>query len=387
MRYIVFIFLVVSLSYANSQQGDKAFQEGNYKKAIEYYKKSTLKEDPLLDIKLAQAYTRLGDNFSKIYNFKEAKKYYHKAISKGARLAKFKLAKLYEKEADLYYKNKKYKLALDLYNRAKKLGDKKLAKKIKNARQYVLHQKALNHDTRKVVDQNSPLWTKAIGRLIVPTKINRGPKKSYSINIKKCSATLVNFERFNSSKVIVTASHCLSEFDKSVGLLRFLIKSKEDTIIEKYVTIYKDSNYNHNLKTTSDYAILILNSPISRKDVEPVIIDKRSFSKLKKEYKYHFGSLAGFSSDIGDYGSALTYDPKCEINYYNKFYGKSNCSGYKGASGGPVILTTSKDNKKTKSYFVGVVSHFRGNKYNHIYFSPHHIFYPSLKKAIEKFNN
>lgn len=385
MKKILFLFLLCSLLYGNSEQGDREFKNGNYIKAIEYYKQSTIEEDKYLYIKLAQSYTRLGDNFLKIYNFKEAKKYYQEAINIGGRLAQSKLAKLYEKEADIYYKGKKYLLALSLYKKSYALGNKNLERKIKKVTQSLEHEQNLIDDTRKTVTTNSPIWTYAIGRLIIPTKFKREKNRTQT-KIKKCSATLVNFEQLDSSKVIVTASHCISEFNKNAGLLRFIIKTKENQIIQKYATIYKDSKFDPKLKKTSDYAILILSSPILKKDVEPVIIDKRSFVKLQKEYQYHFASLGGFSSDVGDYGTQLTYDPKCKIKYYNNLYGKSNCSGFKGASGGPVVLTTSQDKKNEKFYFVGVVSHFKGKKFNEIYFAPHDIFYNSLKKAIERYN-
>jgi tetratricopeptide (TPR) repeat protein len=371
--------------YGSLQLANEAFTKGDYTKAIKYYEQLSNK-DQNINKKLFQSYILAADHFSYIYKFEESKEYYNKAIQYNEEFVKEKLSKLYEKEGNLYNKGRKYNLALESYAKAIEFGNSKLEKKIDDIKKIIKHQKNLKNDTRKIVDQNSPTWTKAIGRLVIPTKIKKATNSGYKIDIKKCSATLVNFEELNSSKIIVTASHCLTQFDRSVGLLRFLIESKENKIIQKYATIYKDSGFDPKLKQTSDYAILILSSPISKKDVEPVKVVEKGFNRLQKEYKYHFASLAGFSSDIGDFGSQLTYDPKCKIRYYNKLYGKSDCSGFKGASGGPVVLTTSKDKKTIEYYFVGVVSHFRGEKYNEIYFAPHHIFYQSLQKAIKLYN-
>ncbi|MCD4757651.1 MAG: trypsin-like serine protease [Arcobacteraceae bacterium] len=386
MRYILFFYFFCSVLYANLQLADEEFTKGNYTKAIEYYEQLP-KQDKYINKKLFQSYILAADHFSYVYNFEESKKYYNKAMPYNEKLVKSKLAKLYEKEGNLYNKGRKYNLALQSYTKAVAFGTTELEKKIVDIKKILQHQKNLKNDTRKVVNQNSPIWTKAIGRLVIPTRIKMATNSGYKVDIKKCSATLVNFEELHSSKIIVTASHCLTKFDKSVGLLRFLIKSKENKIIQKYATIYKDSNFDPKLKKASDFAILILSSPISKEEVEPVKVVEKSFNKLQEEYKYHFASLAGFSSDIGDFGSQLTYDPKCKIQYFNKLYGKSSCSGFKGASGGPVVLTTSKDKKTIEYYFVGIISHFRGNKYNKIYFAPHHIFYQSLKKAIEIYNN
>jgi tetratricopeptide (TPR) repeat protein len=387
MRYIIFIYFFYSILSASVQLAQEEFKKGNYVKAIEYYEQLPNKDENI-NKKLFQAYIFAADHFSYVYNFKESKRYYNKAIkyNYNKELVEKKLAKLYEKEGDLYNKGKKYKLALASYSKGVKFGDKEQEKKIDDIKKILNHQKNLKDDTRKVVTQNSPQWTKAIGRLVIPTKIKMATNSGYKVDIKKCSATLVNFEELSSSKIIVTASHCLTEFDRKVGLLRFIIKSKDNKIIQKYATIYNDSHFDPKLKEASDFAILILSSPISKQEVESINVDKRSFDNLQNDYPYYFASLAGFSSDIGDFGSKLTYDPKCEILYYNKLYGKSNCSGFKGASGGPVVLITSVDKKIVNYYFVGVVSHFRDEKYNEIYFAPHHIFYESLKKAIDTYN-
>jgi len=386
VKIFITIFLLCSFLYASIKQGDIEFKKRNYLQAIKYYEQSKNTNNPKLNQKLLRSYISIADHYSYIYKFDEAKIYYTKAMTLDKNIAKKKLARVYEKEANLYYKGKKFETALTLYKKSVEYGNENAVTKVNDTRMIIEHAKDLTNDNRKIVNSKSPQWTQAIGRLIIPTKVQMATKSGFKINIKKCSATLVNFDELQSSRIIITASHCISEYDKKVGLLRFIIKTKKNQIIQKYATIYKDSNFDPKLKKSSDYAILILSSAISKKDVVPVNIDKRSFITLQKEYKYHFASLAGFSSDIGDYGSDLTYDPKCEISYYNKLYGESNCSGFKGASGGPVVLTTSKDKKKVEYYFIGVISHFRGKKFDEIYFAPHHIFYKSLQKAINRYN-
>ena len=68
-------------------------------------------------------------------------------------------------------------------------------------------------------------------------------------------------------------------------------------------------------------------------------------------------------------------------------YGASNCSGFKGASGGAVVVTTTDENKNFQYNFVGVISHFKNNRYQKIFFAPHHIFYKDLIKAIKQYNH
>jgi len=188
------------------------------------------------------------------------------------------------------------------------------------------------------------------------------------------------------SQIIVTASHCLTNYKKDSGNLRFIIKNSHGEMVQKIAYLLLDSKYSSKeLKTNSDYAILMLDSAISNRDVSPFIIQKESFTQLQKKNRNNFASLAGFSGDIGDFGAILSYDPKCKLNYYSKTYGASNCSGFKGASGGAVVLTIKNNNIET-SHLVGIVSHFKKKSYQKIFFAPHHLFYKDLLLFIHKYN-
>lgn len=372
---------------ANIDRGDLSFAKQNYLKAIQYYEKSYERGNKKARIKLIMTYIKLGDNFFKIKDYRKAKEYYQKARDLKSALAKQKIALTYEKEADLLYKIKKYSFAYKFYNNSLKLGNTKVKKKLKKVEKKLEHQKRLSDDTRKLVSKGSPKWTKAIGRLLTPTALKIKKANRYTEKQKKCSATLVNFDEYKRSRVVITASHCLSSYDPKAGDMRFIIKTKKGDMIQKFARVYLDSGYDgKRLKTVSDYAILILDGYIYQNEVSPMIIDKRSYLKLKNDHKYSHGSLAGFSSDIGEYGAKLTYDPKCELNYFSKTYGKSKCKGFKGASGGPVVLSVSDDNIKYQHHFVGVVSHFRNNNFKKIFFAPHHIFYKDIQEAIDIYN-
>jgi len=381
--FILLFSLNLLVANTNITKGDIEFVKKNYIKAITYYKIEYKNHTPKARIKLIMSYLKLGDNFSRIKNYQESLKWYNYAKDLKSRVATKKISKIYEKQADQFYKIKHFKDALELYKKSLKLGNKHSKNKIKKIKKILDHKKTLKNDTRKVVTKSSPPWTKAIGRVIIPTKLKRLSKNSYRTNFKKCSATLVSSSLYNSSKVIITASHCLKEYDPTIGNIRFIIKSKKDKMLSFNATIYKDSHFRKKaIKYKSDYAILILDKKISTKDVTPVVVKKRSFYELQKEYKNHFASLGGFSSDVGDYGGLITYDPKCKLKKYNRYYGASSCRGFKGASGGPIILTTIKNNKENY-YFVGVVSYFKRGAFQKIFFAPHHIFYDDIIKALK----
>ncbi len=385
--FILIFSITLSYSSTNIDKGNLEYVKQNYIGAIKYYKIAYSKNHPKAKLKLIMSYLKLGKNFEKIKNYDKALSWYTKALNLKSSVAKSKISKIYEKQADIYNRIKKYKRALKLYNKSLKYGNSKVKVKIKKAKKALAHQKTLKNDTREIVTNSSPSWIKAIGRLITPTKLEFITKKRYKTNYKKCSASLINIENLNYSRVIVTASHCLTAYKKDAGELRFIIKNSSGDMIQKTAKVYKDSHYSSKkLKTNTDYAILILDSGISFDEVNPFIINKKSFTKLQKSSKKSFASLAGFSGDIGEFGAKLTYDPKCELRYYSSTYGASNCTGFKGSSGGPIVLTTTNYKGETNYNFVGVVSHFKNKTYQKIFFAPHHLFYKEMIKAIKKYN-
>ncbi len=375
-----------SFSFANTNidNGDQNFEKENYLRSIEDYKLAYQENHPEAKIKLITTYLKLGDNFKTIQNYEKAIEWYQKAFELDNSIAKNKIAIAYENQGDLYAKIKNHQIAMQFYKKALELGKTDISSKIKSLQEEINHQNELKDDTRKLVTNASPPWTSSIGRIIVPTKLEFITHKKYKTDFKKCSASLVNLDGYESSKVIVTASHCLSEYKQEAGDIRFIIKNSKNERIQRFATIYKDSHFNEKkLKTASDYAILILDEKISTKEVTPLKITPKSFLKLKNGYKYSFASLAGFSSDIGEYGAKLTFDPKCELNPYNNLFAHSNCSGFKGASGGPVVMSVSDDDIQYEYYFVGVVSHFLQKNFKNIYFAPSELFYDEMVGAMK----
>lgn len=385
--FILLFSISITYSSTDIDKGNIKYIKQNYVEAIKYYKVAYTKNHPKARIKLIMSYIKLGDNFERIRNYDKSLSWYNKALKLKSHIAQSKISKIYEKQGNVYNRVKKYKKALNLYDKSLKLGNTKVKNKIKKIKKTLAHLKTLKNDTRKIVTKNSPPWTKSIGRLIIPTKLKFLTKTRYKTNYKKCSASLININGLNYSKIIVTASHCLTSYKKNTGKLRFIIKDSEGEMIQRTAKVYKDSKYSSKkLKTNSDYAILILNHAISNTKVKPFILDKQSFTQLEKNSKKSFASLAGFSGDIGEFGAKLTYDPICKLSYYSHTYGASNCTGFKGASGGPVVVTTIDTKNNKNYYFVGVVSHFKNKTYQKIFFAPHHIFYKYLLKSIKKYN-
>lgn len=389
MRIFLIFFFILTYSFASADmdKGDLEYVKKNYIKAIEYYTKEYNKGTKKAKLKLIMSYLKLGDNFKKTRNYPKALDWYEKAKELQSKSAVAKIAKIYELQGDQYNKIKDFKKAEQFYKKSFMMGNLQAKNKLEKVNKRLKHQKNLINDTRKIVTDNSPPWTKAVGRLIIPTKLEIISKNKYKTKYKKCSASIINFPYYDSSRVIVTASHCLTSYKKKAGDIRFIIKNNKGKMIQRFAKIDTDSKYSKKkIKTVSDYAILILDKTIKTKEVKPLLVDEKNFVELKLDNKYSFASLAGFSGDIGDFGARLTFDPKCQLSYHSLTYGLSNCSGFKGASGGPVVMSISDDGIKYSYRFVGIVSHFRNRDFRKIYFAPHDIFYDKIKRAIQKYN-
>ncbi len=384
MKSKIFLFLFsisTLLGDYYSDIGDKNFSQKNYKKAVDNYEKSKDKNKSKIRYKRIQCYINLGNNFSTIREYKTALYWYKKATILDKNIASMEISKVYEKLGNRYRKVHKYEKALQFYKKALQVRDKTLQQKIKDLTNLLEHRNNLANDTRKIVTKSSPAWTHCVGRLIIPTQLKFTSAKSYSKKRKNCSATLVNLTKEKDSQLIITAAHCLTQFNPQAGSLKFIIKGTSDEVFHRKASIEFQSNFNiKKLKTTTDFAILSLDKPISKKEVTPMILTKDPFYSLQKKSIKNFASLVGFSSDIAQYGSKLTYDPICKLKRHTKMYGASTCSGFKGASGGAIILSTTNDNKTYKHHFVGVVSHFRNKNYKNIYFAPHHLFFDKIEK-------
>jgi len=387
-KIVIFFFITLNLFATSSLDlGDKEFVKENYKKALSHYLKIENKDNLEVKLRIIQVYLRLGDNYFKIKECQTSLSWYEKAKNLNSRTANHKISLVYEKQADDFNKIHKYKEALKLYTKALHLQNTNVSAKIDKINKHFNHQNKLSKDTRVLVTKESPSWTHAIGRLIIPKKLELLKNKSYKLKQKKCSATLVNLDENKDSSVIITASHCLSAYNQKAGQIKFIIQDNSNNMIYRIASIKFDSKFNiKQMKEKTDFAILSLHKPISSKDVKPMIIEKYSFLDLQKKYKNHFGSLGGFSSDIAAFGAKLTFDPKCKLKNYSKTYGYSTCKGFNGASGGPIVLTTNNNDTTPSYHFVGVVSHFKNKDFTNIYFAPHHLFFMKIKKIIEAFN-
>ncbi|MBD3842588.1 MAG: trypsin-like serine protease [Campylobacterales bacterium] len=381
-----FILLFSFKLFAQSliDQGDYHFVRDNFIEAIGYYKQAHEQQVPKAKIKLIMCYIKLGDNFKKIRNYEKSLEWYNKAQELKSEVAKVKISAIFELLGDQYHRIKEYEKAYEYYQKSIDLGNASAKVKLKKVERFIKHQQRLENDTREIVTNKAPSWTKSIGRIIVPTKLEFLNQKQYKTNQKKCTATLVSLDPRDDSSTILTASHCLSEYDPSAGMISFMIKDSDNQIIYTQANVVFDSKYDKKqIHKKSDLAILKLEKPIPNTLVKPMLVSKLGFQNIQNKYKYSYSSVAGFSSDIGEYGALLSYDPLCEIANFNKFYGKSNCKGFQGSSGGPVVLSVTNDGKIFEYYHIGVISHYKNKEFEKIFFALDDPFFEQIIQAIQ----
>lgn len=199
-------------------------------------------------------------------------------------------------------------------------------------------------DTRSVYDADAPQWLRAVGKLQVPgSRLVDGRRTHHR---EDCSATLVASPNAQKADTIVTAWHCLEFYSDLSRPITFTLLPGSPGSIETEVRRLADGGGMY-----ADWALLRLQTPVARGTVVALPIDPQRADPTRPI------TLAGYSRDpgLGNNGSALTYDANCQITLQQRISSNTDCTAYKGASGGAVVQLGSEG----EAWLSGVVS--RGN--------------------------
>ena len=187
------------------------------------------------------------------------------------------------------------------------------------------------NDSRQVYNNKAPTWLRAVGKLDVPGSIYSEGRRSHLR--EDCSATLVSKLPGRPADTIVTAWHCLANYnDLSKPITFTLLPGGPDAQVREAYRL-SDGGGMH-----ADWAILRLYQPISAATATTLTIDPGRADPARAI------SMAGYSKDpgVGNYGNRLSFDPACLITEQVAKASTSNCLAHKGASGGAVVqLSTS----------------------------------------------
>jgi hypothetical protein len=181
-------------------------------------------------------------------------------------------------------------------------------------------------DSRQVFSGETHDWLSAVGKLQVPGQRYREGRKAHFI--EDCSATLVTRHGRSHADTIITAWHCLEWYDDLSKSITFTVMSISGEPLRREAYRLKDGGGMH-----ADWAILRLHNALQDGQVAALVVHPQAADPRQPV------TMAGFSKDdgIGDGGLALTFDPGCAITAQDRNVGDTNCTAFKGASGGAVV--------------------------------------------------
>jgi hypothetical protein len=200
-------------------------------------------------------------------------------------------------------------------------------------------------DSREAFSGESHAWLRAVGKLQVPGQRYRDGQQSHYT--EDCSATLVARQGRKRADTIITAWHCLEWYGDLSKPITFTLVSISGETVRHEAYRLGDGGGMH-----ADWAILRLRSAVADSDVVALQIHPQIADP------YQPVTMAGFSGDdgLGKQGMALTFDPACAITTQDRDIGDTNCTAFKGASGGAVVQLSSAGEPRV----CGVISQGNG---------------------------
>ncbi|MFK7975606.1 MAG: serine protease [Halioglobus sp.] len=231
-------------------------------------------------------------------------------------------------------------------------------------------------DPRQVYQHGSAHWLNAIGQLKVPSsRLENGRRKHF---YEDCSATLIRENSANAANAsntdahhVLTAWHCLEHYHDLSRAIVFTLPHRKGEAIKRSATIIADGG-----SMAADWALLRLTSSISSEDAQPLSLNMDDSYHTEGNASKNSASqtapanmparmkvtMAGFSRDngLGQKGTALTYDAQCNIQRLYNGIGETDCTAFKGASGGPVL----QRNSEGQMVINGVISQGDGAGYS-----------------------
>ena len=181
-------------------------------------------------------------------------------------------------------------------------------------------------DPRQVYSAAAPQWLRAVGKLQVPgSKYNSGSREHL---LEDCSATLVARVPGRPADTIITAWHCLAQYNDLSKPIVFTLLPGQPGTLQREAYRLADGGGMY-----ADWALLRLRQSVPASEVAAMEIDPGGADPARSI------AMAGYSRDegIGEGGRHLSFDPACLITARAPGSSASNCRAHKGASGGAVM--------------------------------------------------
>ncbi len=181
-------------------------------------------------------------------------------------------------------------------------------------------------DSREVFSSTAPQWLRAVGQLQVPGSTYHEGRRSHLR--EDCSATLVTRGAGRKADTVVTAWHCLVNYNDLSKPITFTLLNSRNGALQREAYRLADGGGMH-----ADWALLRLRTPVPAARATALLVHPgRADPGLAI-------SMAGFSRDPGKGagGEQLTFDPACLITTQAPQTSDTDCVAHKGASGGAVV--------------------------------------------------
>ena len=185
---------------------------------------------------------------------------------------------------------------------------------------------SLHAEPRQVYADGAPSWLRAVGKLHVPgVRYNKGYGNHRQEN---CSGTLVAMANSQRANTVITAWHCLEFYGDLSRPITFTLQMADGQLLNREAYRVADGGGMH-----ADWAVLKLFKDVATEAI-PALVPHPTSADPQRPV-----TMAGYSGDqgLGDQGKALTYHANCHITRQQPRESESNCSAYKGASGGAVV--------------------------------------------------
>jgi hypothetical protein len=220
-------------------------------------------------------------------------------------------------------------------------------------------------DSREAYSAASPAWLRAVGKLHVPGSRYRAGRREHLQ--ENCSATLVVSAARRRADTIITAWHCLADYDDLSKPITFTLLPDLPGATEREAYRLADGGGMH-----ADWAILRLYQPIAAHQVQALAVHP---GRTGSEHEI---SMAGYSRDpgMGADGDRLTFDRHCRITGQAPATSHSDCFAHKGASGGAVVQISTQG----VALLSGVIS--QGNGAGFSTFVPVASFYSEIARYL-----
>ncbi|TDG12058.1 trypsin-like serine protease [Seongchinamella unica] len=196
-------------------------------------------------------------------------------------------------------------------------------------------------EQRLVYTEHSPRWLQSVGKLDVPgIQFEQGRRRHQR---ESCSGTLVAPAGKRLADIVVTAWHCLEFYRDLSQSITFTLLPGSDRAIRREAHRLADGG-----GMDADWALLRLSRPVDTGAIPAMELNPAP-GDLRRPV-----TMAGFSGDngLGQDGALLTYHDNCRITRQNRQGSETDCSAYKGASGGAVIQLTDQG----RAQLTGVIS-------------------------------